>query len=754
MAWAQDVPTPDGAIAAPGKEGTVEEVIVTARRRAEALQDVPLAITVFSNDAIEKKNVDSAMDLAKFTPNFHFYSANGRQDTSSLFMRGLNPNTTDTRYQNVTFFLDGVPLSGSVMGLPTANISQIEIIKGPQSATFGRATYSGAVNYITVNPTPTGLEGRGRLRYMQGDTDPSVLAALSVQFPVIADKVWAELSGSFDRKGAIMKDPATGAEIGRTQTRDAGILVYAEPTDRMTIKARLGYQREDDSTPALIQQGPRQWAQDGVLITLPSGLLWSSELTEPRDVAGCAAQGRGKPSDCGTTRTRYFGSLIATYDLGGGWSADYRGGYGYQRAQGLNDLWYSSTIDPLYPDVPTPNKGTSSFVTPGGEFESVSHQAQLLSPSDRNFRWRVGLGYFYESAIPYQTIGPSTLASAANPEGQRGGKLWSRNYSVFAGLDWNIIAPLTLSLEGRLERETIALDSCTVCFYYKDFDSETSETNFLPRVTLKYDLTADNSIYGLYALGTRPPRYNDTQPPLYPLAEAETLNNYELGTKNYFLDRRLMLNVATFFQKLENQQFRTIVPGTSQQSIQNVASSEVWGFEVESSLRVMRGLTLSGAVGYADHEYTSSVSLEGTGASTTNLFPPGKANVLGLTSYNTPKWNGNASVEYRRDVLDGFELVSTLDYIYTGEQWADLANVQKIAAAHIFNGRIALEGPAYTLSVFGLNLTDDNTPTGANLGNTRTCLFLAPEYAGQPQACNVAGMRRPREFGVELSVKF
>ena len=746
---------PEAGAAAVGDPRELGDIIVSARRTDEVMQDVPLSISVFTADTLEKRGIDSAMDLAAITPNFHFYSANGRSDTSALFIRGLNANTTDARYQNVTFFMDGVPLSGTVMGLPTSNVQQIEIVKGPQSATFGKATYSGAVNYITANPTPDHIEGSVRGRYMNGaNVEGSGLVAGRIEFPLVKDALWMQLTGSYERDGALFRDPATGERIGQMETTSAGVLIYSEPAEGLSIKLRGQYGFDEDSAPALVLQGPREWDEAGVLATLPSGLLWSDKLVDPRPVAGCSATDRAEIGHCGAERKRYTGALIVNYDFGDGWRVSYLGGVGRQRSKSLGDLTYVTTADPLYADLPTPTKAVSNYTDPGFKTSDWSQQLQIASPTAQPFRWRVGLGYFYDSITYYQTIGSSTLVSPANPQGQRQGKLWGSNAAVFAGGDWDVMEALTLSAEARLERQTIASDACTVCFYAKDFDQRTRSTNFLPRFTAKYELSDQNSIYALYSKGTRPARYNDTQPPSYPAADAEKLDNWEIGSKNYFFGRKLLLNLAGFYQKLSNQQYRTIIPGTSQQSIQNVASSRVWGFEAETVAKLTPELTLSGGVGYSNHKFTASVDLNGTGTANTNLFAPGMANVLGLTTYNTPRWNGSAALEYRRQAFGDFDFSAAVDYSYTGMQYADLANVQKIDPAHILGFRMALESRAYTIAFLIRNLTDDNTPTGSNLGATRTCLYFAPEYPRASQACNVAGMRRPREIGIELGWKF
>ena len=129
-AVAQDEPNSDDTVA------VMDSVIVTAKQREQNLQDVPLAITVFANDDLVKKNILDARDLALFTPSFNFASGSGRGDPSAVALRGVAPNTSDERFQGVSFFVDGVPLSGQLGGVDISQLERVEIIKGPQSASI------------------------------------------------------------------------------------------------------------------------------------------------------------------------------------------------------------------------------------------------------------------------------------------------------------------------------------------------------------------------------------------------------------------------------------------------------------------------------------------------------------------------------------------------------------------------------------------------------------------------------------------
>ena len=181
-----------------GPEGALEEVLVTAKQREESLQDVPLSITAFTADAILKSQALDLRDIAALTPGLSFASGGGRTDPTAVAMRGVVPNTSDERFQGVSVFVDGVALSGQLLGLGTSQLERVEVLKGPQSATFGRATYSGAINYITRNPD--GDEMTGDLRLRLGETkdalDSNYFVGASLTTPLLADRLWLGVSAS------------------------------------------------------------------------------------------------------------------------------------------------------------------------------------------------------------------------------------------------------------------------------------------------------------------------------------------------------------------------------------------------------------------------------------------------------------------------------------------------------------------------------------------------------------------------------
>lgn len=734
----------------------LEELVVTAKQREQNLQEVPLSITAFSADQIREKALSDPRDLARFTPNFNFYAGTGRQDPSELSIRGLSPNTTDERYQGVSFFLDGVPISGNIVGLPLFNLERVEVIKGPQSATFGRSTYSGAVNYITRDPEVDTVAGEAVFRWADGarSAEDSHLASGFLEFPILANQLWASVGFTQSVRGALGRDLATGEPLGREKTRAWSGTVLYRPYENFSIRLRVNYDREDDSHAAVYVQHPRSWVANNTTTVLPQGDLWTTRVADPDvSAAGCEPRFVVDRLTCDAERDRLFASWIVTREMSSGASWSYSGGYLNQDVRAPLDATFAGSGDPLFSDVPTPVKPASLFFVSPRNFYNTSHQLIYLSPSNNDLTWRVGTSYLYERTLNYGLSGGAAGPTPTNPKGQRTGALWSRFIAGFGAVDWQLSQAWALALEGRLERDTVGFDACTFCFTATSEDRSESSLNFLPRFTAQYRLNDDILLYGLFAYGTKIGRYNDTVPPNFPFAEKEKLYNYELGAKTSLWEGRAILNIAVFYQDVKDQQFRAAVPGTIQQFIQNVGSSDIWGFELESAARVTERLSATLAVGYAKHEYKSAVSLNESPISTRIFFPAGQANLLGLTTINTPRLTGAASMTYTAPITSTTDLRARLDYSYRGKTFVDTGNIARTPVSHRVNARLSYGTDLLEATIFVNNLTNDGVALGSRFGAAAGCFFTAPEL-DTPQRCLHAAIPRPREIGIELRAKF
>ncbi|MDO6693104.1 TonB-dependent receptor [Aliiglaciecola sp. 3_MG-2023] len=750
-------------------DADVERVVVTAKNRVEPLQEVPLAINVLSSDDLKNGQVNGLRDLQDAVPNLYL-SASNRNDPTAVGMRGLTPNTSDERYQGVSFFLDGVPLSGQLASLGLNGIERVEVIKGPQAASFGRATYSGAVNFITQELGSDVVTGsfRAKLGQVTGGPDTSYLLEGSVEMPLIEDKLWLNVAGSVFQNGGVAEATDDGTSIGQERSQIASLDLLYKPSDTLSIKLKGMFSHDKDHSSLAVIQHPREWVEAGVdLVTLPraSGSFYPSVLPDP-DVDLIANLGADS-----FLRDRYFASLIVNKEIGD-YELTYSAGYYYSeddREFSFSARAYLPGQDPVFGDLVGTDEIDlgffAGFTIPASEiFENYSQQLVLLSPGDSDFRWRAGLYYFYE----FDETQFTSFASDANPDGTaRKEKL--ENYAVFGGFDYDLTEQLTLSVEGRIADEKVTYMACPNCTSPIDTAGSNSSTDFSPRVTLSYKLSEDNMLYGLYSSGVKSARQSLVQvngEPLIVVADPEELDNFELGSKNEFNDGLITLNMAAFYQHVENQQLVSsinlpigdqLIPVTY---VNNVGESEVYGFELESRVAVTEAFTLTGSLGYADHEFvndepfvmsaTSAWGFEGEVGDPVSLD--------GKTQTNIPKWNGTIGSEYYvDDFYKNMSLSVRLDAKYRGEFYADLSNLVTVKSAWTFNGRISLTGDDLEVALYGKNIFNQDRAIGAGLaGASSGCAFVETDTAtyGSNQQCLQATAQRPAEFGVEIGYKF
>jgi iron complex outermembrane recepter protein len=246
-------------IAAEAQNIALEEIVVTARKRAESLQDIPVAISAFSADQIEVTGSANLVDLTKFTPGIQF-NEQGVQEPGRLYtairFRGLGSEIKEPFGQVGSAFVDGIYVSSGVSSFGTENFERIEIVKGPSSAWLGRSTFAGAVNMITKTPSTTEYSGRITAKFAEDGTYDS---SFSHEGPLVEDKlayrVFVQGYGTDGQYTA-----SDGGDLGKERTDTLSATLFATPTEDLTIKLNAFFAKDNDGAPA------------GVFITGPQGL--------------------------------------------------------------------------------------------------------------------------------------------------------------------------------------------------------------------------------------------------------------------------------------------------------------------------------------------------------------------------------------------------------------------------------------------------------------------------------------------------
>ena len=230
-------------VTAPAAAQQLEEIVVTARKKEENLQDVPLSITAFSADAIRERGIVNVDELAKYTPGFSYNTGFGRGNLDRPTIRGLTTILNGLAGQKVAAsFVDGVYMGGVISTIDFGSVERVEIIKGPQAAQYGRSTYGGAINYVTARPSDE-FSGTVDLTVGQHETYEG---RFRVSGPIAEDRAYFLLSGSHSEYGGEYTNIRTGEEVGDETSDNLLGKLYLTPTEDLEITLTLGFQETDD----------------------------------------------------------------------------------------------------------------------------------------------------------------------------------------------------------------------------------------------------------------------------------------------------------------------------------------------------------------------------------------------------------------------------------------------------------------------------------------------------------------------------
>jgi len=218
----------------------LDQITVTARKREERLQEVPISISAFSSDFIADAGMNSIHDVAEFTPNFSFRESFGRTFDRPV-IRGMSNVLGGP---NAGVFIDGIFVSGSISATELTNIERVEVIKGPQAALFGRSTFAGAINYVTRKPT----------NQFRGDATASVAERGERVFhsaltgPILDDELFFLLSARYYTYDGDFRNAGTGGgRAGGEQSWSVSASMTWEPLDRLDFTMRVAYSEDDDA---------------------------------------------------------------------------------------------------------------------------------------------------------------------------------------------------------------------------------------------------------------------------------------------------------------------------------------------------------------------------------------------------------------------------------------------------------------------------------------------------------------------------
>ncbi len=756
--------------------GLASEIVVTARKRSESIQDVPLSIQAFSSEQLAASNIGDLSDLAAFAPGLTLFE-NVDRGYGQVFIRGMQnvPPVGDTSRELASVFIDGIYFTGGVSAINTDNLERVEVIKGPQSALFGRSTFSGAVNFITKTPGNT-LSGSVRAT---AQTDDEYEVAANIEGPIVKDILAARVSGRFRDFGGQYINSFNGAPLGEERDFSVSGQLYFTPGERVTAKLTASYLTQNDGPPssALVGRKPTHnfTAPSGVTlfkgkVPFPTVIAQNTIPTDPaliKAFPGFAQFDTTPGADrfsfrqTGLRRNFLFTSLDVSIDIADGYTLSYLGGYSDENANRTQDFELSAT--------------NNYFLSRRTDSKSYSNEVRFASPDTGRFRWLIGAYYLHQTlferdpgAIFGSDIGffgplvAGTILVGAGPRVIVDRKI--NNYAIFGSLAFDVTDKLSVSAEGRYQKDDIedTLSRATG-------QTLTGSTkSFLPRFIAEYKANPDVLVYASAAKGLRPTTINsqfaaltDAQKNIirttFPevtvetLAPAESIWSFEVGSKARLADGKLLFAINGYYSYWkDSQDLRSLlapigVNGTVAGTLVTVNGTDIRAYGIESDLSWMVSdqFSLGAAFAWNHTALTGSSSNATIARFLLDTTPNGERLAL------APETSGSAWAQYRGDIGSGdFSWFGRTEGIYIGNRYASVLNLAETGASFDLNLRLGIENDRYSATIFVENLLQNKTfeslRLNADCATTGACSTQAYE----------AVLPHRRQFGVTLRAKF
>ncbi|MES2058740.1 MAG: TonB-dependent receptor [Pseudomonadota bacterium] len=641
-AYAQAVPeTP--AASAPANEatqagvdaGNSNDIIVTAQKRTENVQNVPIAVQVLSGSQLEAGGVRDFTDLTKVAPSL-IVRPSDQPVNASISIRGIGTFAFSIGVEpSVAVQVDDVPVTFQARAFADlSDIARIEVLRGPQSTLYGKSASAGLINIVTLAPSSTFT---GRVNGLV-TTDNEYTLGGTISGP-LSDTLGFRVSANHNDFNGNVHNLFNGKKVnGRTSTSVKGKLVW-DPTDAITATVGLNY--IDGST----TYGRPFIRGLGSTAYLRGNVAQPPSVYAPGVVVSADNDDVSNNAPAGTNYDGFGQSLKVEADLGGPTLVSISSHDRYT----LDDFLDQDDTSAVAPD----NRQ-------GGRFKSRqwTQEVRLVSPSDQPFRYTLGLFYADVTYSRRFIRGPSF--SLANWYGTSG----SKQEAAFGQLEYDILPRTTVIAGLRYQHEKVD-------YTYRDFIppagaagyfSGSANDNFATyRLGLQHKFTDDVMIYGSYATGHKGQTYDLTTGfnaqrasggPVRP----ETSRSWEIGTRTQFLDRRLTVNLTAFtstYRNFQAQGIESFPDGTVNYRLANVGSIRSRGVEFETSARIGGDLNLGASVAYLDAKITKFPFAQcfpgqtlAQGCNPAVAPRPAFQDLAGARPAQSPEWKLSANAEY------------------------------------------------------------------------------------------------------------
>ncbi|MBM3515981.1 MAG: hypothetical protein FJX59_20050, partial [Alphaproteobacteria bacterium] len=695
----------------------LEEIVVTARRREENLMELPIAISSVSVDKIQASNIKDLPTLATFTPGLSIDTSLTNTLARNLNFRGLSTSNSAV-LANSTVFVDGIALSGN--GTPYLGaLDRVEVLAGPQSVYFGRATFQGALNFVTKRPSD---EVGGQLLAEYGSFN-TYDVAFTLEGPLLGDKMAARVSARNYHGGGHWKNFSNSDQnMGWRQSRSLATNIYYNPSDDVTVKIFFDNELDDSGPPASIAlKGNSLPAFGGNGTQIPGVTGGSQEIfCDTRGTFGVYYCGK-LPSANGISPNIISGNFDITpylagiffenriqlpthfdprflqhtggkalanmahftvdWDMPADWAFSATIAYHHTKQQSFNSPNYRDTRDVRNPQVNLPiPAGQPCCRLPYISFhlmqqdvrEDWDYEFRIESPQDERLRGTIGASYLFQTSP-----GPSNLGQTKTVPAYLGSLTAQdvKTPAVYGGLYYDLTEELTLTGEARYQRDKVI---ATTTFPTPRPPTIDTYNSFSPRVSIDYNYAPDSIAFALFSRGYRRGGFNAIlvgQPAsvlqqLAPIGAGERfgqerLDNAELGLKSTWLDGAARTRLVGYYQWYRNGQVSSTISFVQPNGIvvntaviTNGGKVDLYGFEFEGDWIVNDNLSVNATFNWQPSDISSY-----------NYVPVGvqirrSGDISGNSFWGAPVIKWTISPKYTAPLSGDWEWFAAMDYKY------------------------------------------------------------------------------------------
>jgi iron complex outermembrane receptor protein len=689
----------------------LEEVVVTAQRREERLQDAPLAVTAYSTRALEARGVTNLSQLGQFTPGLVLQQTTrggGGGSATAAFIRGVGTGDynlpTDPA---IGVYIDGVYLARSVGGLMSLpDVQQIEVLKGPQGTLWGRNTLGGTINIVTTRPHLSGpVEGLISARVgSYGRKDLSV----GLNGPIVDGRVGGKLSVSTVNSDGWGRSEQTGLRLNNQNRFIARGALRFEATDDLSLTLDADYSQQNARAPVI---------SSGAFLP-PSGLinLYNTLVAIPMNSAlGLPPGSTYGPGFVTSNKFHSFaqGRLVDDFKSGGvSATLDWAPSAALQVKAITAVRSLQAAIDQDGDTTPYPAVAQHTLLRDVQLSQEVQVSGKLLG--DR-LTYLAGVYAFTEIGHSsdltqvfdglYEATGNKALALSTDTF-QR---MEATSYAIFTQETYALLPNLRITAGARLNYDQKDYDAFVLSpqlhsVAIPDQAKSPHWDSFTPKLGIDWNPTEQVLLYASYSQGFKS---GGISPPLIgvpPAAYApETIKSYEIGAKTEWFDRRLTANFAAYYSDYRDIQLTTLIQlpnGGIGRPVQNGGNAHIYGGEAEIVANPVEGLTLNLSAAYTNDRLTS--------------VSPGVAAAVGAfvgeRLPNIPDYSINVGAQYVRPTAFG-DLTIRGDFTQIGKAQLSIGDPASYRGAYpLLNARIAFapkSHPGLEVAIEGTNLTDE-----------------------------------------------